>query len=90
MYPLVNNVPPPLVHARSKFVALQLAVEIMHGPSLASQTQPTPAWISFSITHGDTESDPRWGWFGLACETSMERQQHDPQTEMKRISLGFI
>ena len=31
--------------------------------SLASQTQPTPAWIAFSITHGegsDTESDPRW------------------------------
>ena len=37
---------------------------ILH--SLASQTQP--ARIAFSITH-DTESDPRWGWLGLACET---------------------
>ena len=40
--------------------------------SLASQTQPTLAWIAFSITHGegsDTESDPHWGWLGLACET---------------------
>ena len=40
--------------------------------SLASQPQPTPARIAFSITHGegsDTESDPRWGWLGLACET---------------------
>ena len=31
-----------------KLVALQLAVEIMHGPSLASQTQPTPARITFT------------------------------------------
>ena len=29
--------------------------------SLASQTQPT---------RRDTESDPRWGWLGLACETT--------------------
>ena len=29
------------------------------GSSLASQTQPTPARIAFSITH--TESNPRWG-----------------------------
>ena len=39
-----------------------------------------PARIAFSITHDraspdpsfpvrDTESDPRWGWLGLACET---------------------
>ena len=40
--------------------------------SLASQTQPTPARIAFSITHGDTESDPRWGWLGLACETRVQ------------------
>ena len=32
-----------------KFVALQLAVEIMHGPSLASQTQPTPARNTFTV-----------------------------------------
>ena len=41
--------------------------------SLASQTQPTPARITFSVTHGvhmrDTESDPCWGWLGLACKT---------------------
>ena len=40
--------------------------------SLASQTQPTLARIAFSITHGegsDAESDPHWGWLGLACET---------------------
>ena len=35
--------------------------------SLASQTQPTPARIAFSIT----QSDPRWGWLGLACETTV-------------------
>ena len=35
--------------------------------SLASQTQPTPARIAFS------KSDPRWGWLGLACETSAIR-----------------
>ena len=63
----------PLVHALiCKFVALQLAVEIMHGPSLASHTQPTPVRIAFSIMHGDTESDPRWGWLDMACETSMD------------------
>ena len=55
-----------------KFVALQLAVEIMDGPSLASHTQPTPVRIAFSIMHGDTESDPRWGWLDMACETSMD------------------
>ena len=38
--------------------------------SLASQTQPTPARIAFSIPVRDTESDPCWGWFGLACETT--------------------
>ena len=41
--------------------------------SLASQTQPTPARIAFSVTSftvRDTESDPRWGWLGLACKTS--------------------
>ena len=38
-------------------------------PSLASQTQPTPARIGFSIPTLDTESDPRWGWLGLACKT---------------------
>ena len=61
----------PLVHALiCKFVALQLAVRRdMHGPSLASQTQPTPARIALSITHGDTES---WGWLGLACESSKD------------------
>ena len=37
-------------------------------PSLASQTQPIPARIAFSIKHvsfpvRDTESDPPWGWF---------------------------
>ena len=41
--------------------------------SLASQTQPTPVRIAFSIMHGvykhDIESDPCWGWLGLACET---------------------
>ena len=63
----------PLVHALiRKFVALQLAVKIMHGPSLTSHTQPTPARIAFSITHGDTESDPCWGWLDMACETSMD------------------
>ena len=46
--------------------------------SLAGQTQPTPARIAFSITHGegsDTESDPRWGWLGLACETIQVQAQ---------------
>ena len=41
--------------------------------SLASQTQlqPTPAPVTFSITHvRDTENDPRWGWLGLVCETT--------------------
>ena len=64
----------PLIYTTliCKFVALQLAVEIMHGPSLVSQTQPTPAWITFSITVRDTESDPCWGWLGLACKTGMD------------------
>ena len=39
--------------------------------SFASQIQPTPVRIAFSIMHGDTESDPRKGWLGLACETSV-------------------
>ena len=31
---------------------------------LANQTQPTPARLTFSITHHlhDTESNPHWGW----------------------------
>ena len=41
--------------------------------SLASQTQPTPARIAFSIKKV-SESDPRWGWLGLACETN-EKQE---------------
>ena len=50
-YSPVNNV--PLVYVLiCKFVALQLVVEIMHGPSLASHTSPTLAQITFSITHG--------------------------------------
>ena len=40
-----------------------------HRPSLASQTQPTPAQI-VSVSH--TESDSRWGWLGLACETNVD------------------
>ena len=39
--------------------------------SLASQTQPTPARIAFSILKAVcTESDLCWGWLGLACETT--------------------
>ena len=53
-------------------LALQPAVEIMHGLSLASHTQPTPVRIAFSITHSDTESNPRWGWLDMACETSVD------------------
>ena len=37
--------------------------------SLASQTQPTPVRVAFSIMHG-TESGLRWGWLGLACGTN--------------------
>ena len=77
----------PLVHALiCKFVALELAVEIMDGPSLASHTQPTPAWIAFSIMHGDTESDPCWGWLSMACETSMDLTTAALPTN--RIHLG--
>ena len=41
---------------------------------LVSQAIPNQpqARIAFSITHSDTESDPRWGWLGMACETSMD------------------
>ena len=39
--------------------------------SLTSQTQPTPARTAFSIVR-DTETDPRWGWLGLACETILQ------------------
>ena len=44
--------------------------------SRASQTQPTPARIAFSITHrggSGTESDPRWGWLDLACGLIMDK-----------------
>ena len=39
--------------------------------SPASQIQPALARIAFSITHDKTESDPHWGWLGLACETNV-------------------
>ena len=40
----------------------------LHYSSLASQTQPTPVRIAFSIPVRDTENDPRWGvgWIRLA------------------------
>ena len=37
--------------------------------SLARQTQPTPASADRFPVRG-TESDPRWDWLGLACETN--------------------
>ena len=42
-----------------------------------SQTQPTPAWITFSIMHGKeaTESDLRWGWLGLAILLSSDTKE---------------
>ena len=41
--------------------------------SLTVQTQPTPVWMAFSITHmHDTESDLCLGWLGLVCETRRE------------------
>ena len=39
----------------------------VHG--LPSVSQANPNADRFSITHGDTESDPHLGWLGLACET---------------------
>ena len=39
-------------------------------PSIASQTQPTPAQIVFSACR----SDLRWGWLGLTCETNPTAQ----------------
>ena len=84
----------PLVHALiRKFVALQLAVEIMHGPSLASHTNLPQARIAFSITHSDTESDPRWGWLGMACETSIDLTTAALPTnrdEMHLVRVRFI
>ena len=37
--------------------------------NLASKIQPAPVWITFlpRACH-DTESDPRGGWLGLACD----------------------
>ena len=81
----------PLVHALiRKFVALQLAVKIMHEPSLASHTQPTPVRIAFSITHSNTENDPRWGWLGIACETSMELTTAVLPTNRDEMHLGRV
>ena len=37
---------------------------------LVSQARPNqPQRGSLSVSHTDTESDPCWGWLGLACET---------------------
>ena len=68
-----------------------------HHPSLASQTQLTPARIAFSITHGegrvvhvDTEGDPRWSWLGLAHETNSYRDVIEQQVNFlvrKRLWL---
>ena len=33
----------------------------------ARPNQPQPG--SLLASHTDTESNPRWGWLGLACET---------------------
>ena len=90
MSPSVNDVPPRTCAYRS---TIQLAVEIMHGPSLASQTQPTPVRIAFSITHSDTESDPCWDWLGMACETSMDLTTAALPTnrdEMYLVRVRFI
>ena len=45
--------------------------------SLASQIQPTPARI-----------DPRWGWLGLACETS-QRLDTPTKTTRKQYRLLY-
>ena len=56
--------------------------------SLASQTQPIPA-----------ESDPRWGWLGLACETNSlstfdayieEKLPGSPHKTMKSLVLFLM
>ena len=45
--------------------------------SFASQTQPTPAGIGFRLLRTGvgwvrvTKTYPRWGWLGLACETTL-------------------
>ena len=39
---------------------------------LVSQARPNqPQRGSLSVSVRDTESNPRWGWLGLACETNV-------------------
>ena len=54
-------------------------------------SQPTPAWIAFSIPVRDTGSDPRWGWLGLACETNACMCSPDLRSfHNERNDLGFV
>ena len=43
--------------------------------SLGPRPKPTPARIASSITR-DTESDPRWGWFGSGAKTIVRNVVH--------------
>ena len=70
---------PPQIHVSlvaayiiycTSFGKTSLAARLTPKTSLASQTQPTPRWVAFSITHGDAESNLRWGWLGLTCKTT--------------------
>ena len=50
------------------------------------QTQPTPVHIAFTMR--DTESDQRWGWLGLACETRRESEMGGGKNERRKRGQG--